>query len=214
MTYNENQLREMIPLYLNGTLSSEQTRSFDEALQQRPELRRELDEFVLIDDAMAGMSMPDETEFEDLYKRIDRSHAQPGKSRIPSQSASLLSTLREWIGKPQLAWGLALAQFAIMTVILITSQSEDTETRYRTLSGSAAERTHGSEARIHIVFQASATIAEVSALLQHHNLNIIAGPESAGRLLVAVDKESDTGFLLEALHKEPIVRFAEQTVKE
>jgi hypothetical protein len=45
MTYDLRELKELIPLYLNKRLSEKESQEFENALNQYPELRQELQEF-------------------------------------------------------------------------------------------------------------------------------------------------------------------------
>ncbi len=74
------QLREMIPLYVNGSLPDEQVIEFEKGLQKHPELQQELDEFSAINATLDDVDMPDDEQFAELFKQIDSNINQQAQS--------------------------------------------------------------------------------------------------------------------------------------
>ena len=55
MTYEREKLRELIPLYVNETLSEEERGEFENSLDQYPEMSQELEEFAEIKASYRGL---------------------------------------------------------------------------------------------------------------------------------------------------------------
>ncbi len=211
MTSPDPQLREMIPLYLNGSLNENEARRFEAAVLANPELQRELDEFKVINTAFDELPMPDDAEFEKLFQRVQTPAPQPvQRTRAEDVSApGLFSGIRDWLRNPFLSWGVALAQFVVIALVLVYLRPQGDEPRYQTLSQTSAQ----AATSINIVFQPAASVDEIATLLHQHGLQIKSGPGAGGKFVVGGDI-ADPATLLQQLRQAEIIRFAENNLTE
>jgi hypothetical protein len=214
MTSSVEQLREMIPLYLNGSLSKKQTEEFLQAMQKHPELGQELSEFSDINDAFNAMPMPDEDKFDALFEKISASNSQaeqkPAVAASVAQQESFFDTLKQWFSNPFLSWGIAMAQFAILAVVIFSLPVEKPDQRYQTLS----DTSHTQASSINIVFKPTATLEQINNLLHQHQLEIISGPSTANVFLISARNSADMDTLIGQLRQQELVRFVEKTRME
>lgn len=209
MTSSIQQLREMIPLYLNGSLSEQQTRDFLQEISKHPELEHELAEFSDINDAFESMPMPDDANFDALFEKIDTT-AVKAPSSAPTKKENYIDNLKQWLVNPFVSWGVALAQFMLVALILFNAAPEKTDIRYQSLSHTE----QGSKDSISIVFTKTATVGQINTLLLELRLDIVSGPTRGKVFLIRAQDSSDVAKLLDRLRQEKIVRFAEKTLTE
>ena len=211
MTSSVEHFRELIPLHLNGSLSEQETHEFLQALQKYPELEQELSEFNEINDAFNAMPMPDEAHFDTLFEKIAAKNSlatdKPASTVATPVQPTLLDTLRLWFGNPFLSWGVALAQFAILAVVIFSLPPDHPEQRYQTLS----DNSHTQTANLNIVFTPSATLEQINSLLHQYQLEIVSGPSSANVYSISTGQTSDLDKLLGQLGQHELVRFAQKT---
>jgi hypothetical protein len=86
MKYKLKRLRDMIPLYLNGTLGKEK-KIFENSLEEFPQLKREFLEFSEIKNSYKEVKDESITDSNKIYKKIleknRRKEAIKSKKRIP-----------------------------------------------------------------------------------------------------------------------------------
>ncbi len=212
MTSNDPKWREFIPLYVNGSLSASQRQAFEQALADDPGLQSELDEFRLIGQTLDELPMPDDAEFDQLFRRIESS--KPAQLTAPQavtkQKTGLFEGFRQWLVNPFLAWGVAAAQFIVLALVLVNLLPENEDARYQTLSQTSMRPASS----INLVFQPSATMAEISELLRKQGLHIVNGPGVGNHFVVASDTPMNLDSLLEQLRQTDIIRFAEKNLTE
>lgn len=214
MTSSIQQLRDMIPLYLNGSLGKKQATEFLQQIRSHPELEQELAQFSAINDSFEQIDIPDEAQFDGLFTRVEANIVQQHvNERVhPEQQQSGLhrwqEKFRELFVNPFVSWGVALAQFVVLALVILYIQPEQKDIRYQSLSHSGQAR---SAASMNIVFKPSATLAEINALLQQHQLDIVSGPSSAHVFSIAAQNSTELDELIIQLRQSDIVRFAEKT---
>lgn len=211
MTSSVQDFRDMIPMYLNGSLSDQQMQEFHSALHRYPELEQELSEFSEINHAFNAMPMPDDDHFDALFEKISARHAvaadKPATAVATPRQSGFLDTLRQWFGNPWLSWGVALAQFAILAVVIFSLPLNNADQRYQTLSDSS----HAQVASINIVFKPSATLEQINKLLHQNQLEIVSGPSAASVFSLSARHTSDLDTLVTQLRQLDLVRYAEKT---
>src|SRR5512143_1885969 len=123
MTYSPDELRELIPCYLNHTLSESERKAFEESLRQYPALKIEIEEFSEIRQSYEGIEKeippPSDVLFQRVLKKIQ---PQVRLSFIPQEKG-----YREWIrnglkwvfGSPRVSWGIVAVQFATILLLVI-----------------------------------------------------------------------------------------------
>jgi len=198
MTYKPDELRELIPPYLNGTLSQDKRQKFEEALNKYPELKRELMEF---------------SEIKNLYKEIEEDIPPPSDllyKRILSNikyEAETVSASRKkgFFSSPRLSWGIVAVQLVIILLLVITTLKED---RFRTLTSEYISRGEG--IRINVVFDKESREKEIREILNSIGASIISGPSPEGLYTIELKDKRDTESVLKILRSSRIVRFAER----
>lgn len=214
MTSNPEQLRDMIPLYLNGSLSEPETEEFLQAMQKHPELAQELSEFSAINDTFNAMPMPDDDKFDALFEKISARHSLSAQQAVHSASAPLaqgfVDYLKQWFTNPFLSWGVALAQFAILAVVIFSLPVAKQDQRYQTLSDSG----HVQASTMNIVFNPTATLEQTNNLLHQYRLEIISGPSTANVFVIKVGNAAEMDQLIGQLRQHELVRFVEKTQME
>ena len=94
MTYSLEELKELIPLYLNNRLSEKERRAFEDGLNQYPELKVEFKEF---------------SEIQKIYKEIEKDVPMPSnalyqrvlKNIQPQIKFSLVPAKKSYLGQIQ-----------------------------------------------------------------------------------------------------------------
>jgi Putative zinc-finger len=194
-------IAELMPWYVNGTLSDEEhagvEKHLNECLPCRAALREERQIQSLVraqDDVPLGAGHG----VADLLQEIDRG----GKRAAPRPL------------RPRLGLGLSAAAVAgamIAAWILLTPPSPQTSvgsTSFTTLTdgGDAAAN------RIDIVFSDTTDEAEIRRIIASVGATLVSGPSSVGRYTVSVPAESaeDLKEIVDRLTADPRVRFAGQ----
>ena len=214
MTSSIQQLREMIPLYLNGSLSEQQASEFRLQIKKYPELELELDEFEAIDNTFDPINMPDEQQFDSLFKQIETKISQNAQKQEQVVQKSYIEPQQSWLdnfkdlfSNPFVGWGVALAQFALIAVIVFQTPTQENELRYQSLSADTPQAT----ASINVVFTETATLAQLNALMLEHQLEIIAGPGRGKAYQLSINQGSQPDDVVQQLRQSSVVRFAEKT---
>ncbi len=88
MKYKLKKLREMIPLYLDGTLPEEEKRIFEDAIEKIPELKKEFLEFLEIKNSYKEIESKLPPLSENLYKRISERIGERKEKEVPFPTKS------------------------------------------------------------------------------------------------------------------------------
>lgn len=216
MTSNTEQLREKIPLYLNGSLSEQQARIFEQQISKHPELERELAEFSAIDSTYDPIDMPDGQQFDGMFKQIEvkigEGVTKPEQAQEQVSQKPRTQLQQRWLDKikdlflnPFVGWGVALAQFALIAVVIFQTSGQENDIRYKSLSSDTSQEA----ATINVVFTEAATLAELNSLMLEHQLEIIAGPGRGKAYQLSLKQNSRLDDVVQQLRQSDIVRFAE-----
>lgn len=208
MTSSVEQLRDLIPLYLNGSLNEIESSVFLEQIKNYPELERELSEFSDINDTFNAMPMPDGDHFDALFNKIEvKNSAKPIKKNIhQTNKDGLITMLRNWLLNPFISWGVALAQFAILAVVIFNLQPEESDVRYQSLS----QAVQNQKASINLVFGEMTTVQQINRFMHKHQLEFVSGPGSTQVYQLSAPEHVDLDKLVAELRQAEIVRFAEK----
>jgi hypothetical protein len=208
MTYSLEELRELIPLYLNQRLSEKERRTFEDGLHQYPELKSELKEFSEIKEIYKeieeDVSLPSDAIFQRVLKNIQ---PQIKISLIPPKKSFLeqIQDVLKWVfHSPRLSWGVVAVQLAIILLLLITLPKEDL---FRTLTSRTPKPAEG--VKINVIFDKEAKEKEIMDLLIKAGAIIIRGPSPEGLYIVEVERKQDIKKVIENLKEARIVKFAE-----
>jgi hypothetical protein len=197
------EMREKIPLYLNGRLSEEEARVLEEFIQQHPEITDEMEDFAEIRDYLKDTSdieLPDqERVFRMIMERVREEESFSRPERI-----SVFERIREFFSAPLVPWAVVAVQL-LLIFFLVTAPYRNNE--YRTLT-SPVSRT---EIMLNIVFNPDAREVDIRGLLNSIGATIVSGPDENGLYIIKVDgKEIDN--ILKTLRNSRLIRFVEKRI--
>jgi hypothetical protein len=211
MTYSLEDLKAMIPIYLNGRLSPPEAEAFEEGLRLHPALERELMEFSEIQESYAVIEDNMPLDSDALFGRIR--HGIRSESRQISQRrrngifARLLQLAKDAYRTPALSWSLAGLQFAALLALIVFVPKQVLFKTYTSTSPTDKNRV-----RINVVFVQEAREIQIRTLLQELGATIISGPNANGLYVLDVQATTDIDVLIEKLNQSPIVRLAERSL--
>lgn len=197
--------RDLVPIYVAGRLSPEQREALEEALEIDPELRKEVDEFLVLregyKDLEQDLPLPSNSVLERVRVNIK-------KDRVSKRKGSLVHALIDSFGSlfsmPKLAWSVAAVQL-ILILFLVSGTFQEAE--YQTLSSDTA--TMENVFQIYVVFEAEAMERDIRALLQGIGLRIKDGPDAGGLYVLEGADGHKAQEALAMLQSSGIVRFAQ-----
>jgi hypothetical protein len=211
MKYSLDELKAMIPIYLNGGLSEPEVEVLEEALRRYPELETELIEFSEIKKSYAGIEDNLQIESDALFARvrdgIDSESRHASETLRTGPAAQLLRFVKQIYHTPALSWSMAGLQFAALLVLFFMVPQQALFKTYSSPSTTDTDRT-----RLNVVFMEEAKEIEIRTLLQKLGAAIVSGPNAQGLYVLAVDKTADMDALLRELNASPIVRLAQKTL--
>jgi len=208
---------ELFPWYLNGTLAETERQKVDEHVHICAACRHQLARERDIHRAMSAESsleyMP--ASFRRLQARLDALSAE--KTALPElsvrQAASQheVSRRRAAMPWPRLA-AASIAVLALGLLCLATAdrwmQSRPLPSQYRTVTTSAPRPP---DEVIRAVFSPRITLVELQSILDEAQLRIISGPTEAGVYSLAATSSRPVTVSLSLLRRHESVRFAEST---
>ncbi len=207
--YSPDELRELIPLYLNGRLSERERQEFEQTLEKYPELKRELREFSEIKEAYKKVEHEIPLPSPNLYQRIWRNIQSEAKVSTAYVGKRYIEKLQEFLKglflSPRLSWGVAVAQFVVILFLVVTLLGRDS---FRTLT--SPDTLHGEGIRINVIFNKESKEREIREVLNNVGATIIKGPSPEGLYTILVKEDQHIERVLKALRKTEIVRFAER----
>lgn len=208
MKYKLEELKEMIPLYLNGTLSEEENRIFEDALNKIPELKKEFLEFLEIKNSYKEVQDELSPPSENLYKKISERIGAGKESELPLSTKAypmkIKKFLKDFFTSPVFSWGLVAVELIFIFLLSFYLLREE---RYKTLT---AQEHRKEGVKINIVFDAEAKEKEIREVLKEIGANIVSGPTSEGLYKIELKKGKDLESALQYLKKFRIVKFAEK----
>ena len=206
MNYTLENLRDMIPLYINGRLSESEKKDFETALGKHPELSRELIEFKEINEGYKDIKQDAPSSSNDLYPRIiENIKKQKPKallSAAPGLINQILRTLKSVFGSPQLSWSVVAVQLFVIISLLIFYP---TDNKFKTLSENHIAEDSG---MINVVFKEDAKEKDMRRLIEGVNGSIISGPTPDGLYIIKIKNINDIEIVLTGLKNSDIVRLA------
>jgi anti-sigma factor RsiW len=201
------EVSELLPWYVNGTISEDERQRVGAHLMQCANCRRELAQDRLV---YRGMNTETAVEYMPAasLKRL--------QSRLDAvEAAAPVDVPTEKPDRRPMQWqGLLVASIAMMAVamgLLVSNQWMQLRARtlapkYHTVT-SPMPRAPGEVIRA--VFSPSITLAEVQAILDHAGLRIVSGPTEAGVYSLAPNSKRSVSASLEILRSNAKIRFAE-----
>jgi hypothetical protein len=209
MIYSFDKLRELIPDYLNNTLSEKGRKEFEDTLRQYPELKVEIEEFTEIKQAYKEIEKDVPPPSDVLYQRVLKNiQPQIRLSLIPRRK-SYWEQVREflkWVfGSPRMSWGIVAVQSAIILLLLITLPRGD---GFKTLT--SRQPLPGEGVKINVIFDKGSREQEIREVLNRVGATIVMGPSLDGLYIIEVKENEDAEKVLKKLKKTGIVKFAEK----
>ena len=195
---------ELIPWYVNGTLTGVKRDGVQFHLDQCPECRAELESQRALLQAMRTRpsveTMP-HASLQKLFSRID-AHPVPSRTEVPvARSTRLVG----WLAAAVVVQALLLG--ALSMALLKTPRAGEDAAAYRTVSSQVQSQGTPS---VRAVFSPAMTLGELQALLERTQLRIVNGPSPDGvYALATVSARDDPKQALLALRAHPAVKFAE-----
>lgn len=209
MTYNLDEFKELIPLYLNRRLSERERQEFENTLNKYPELRQELEGFSKIKDVYKEIEHEIPVPSSVLYERILRNIKPEAKLSLTPPLKGYVERLQDFLKNlvlsPRLSWGVAAVQFAVILLLVITLVSGD---RFRTLT--STDTPPKDVVRVNIIFDKDSREQEIRDVLNKVGAMIIRGPSPEGLYIIEIKERKDVEEVLGVLRKTEIVRFAER----
>ncbi len=199
MTFSDKKkkrIRELIPLYVQGGLDANARKEVERAAAEDPELQRELAEWQSIG---AG------------YRELASSlpGLSPGafdRVRLKAEETHDRGWLFHFFTLPQLAWGIAAVQCAV--IIVMSLQLVRDRSEFHTLGARIATSSEGP--RANIVFREKATEGEIRRLLISTGARIVDGPSPSRCYVIAVADPQGMDKTLAAFRASGIVILAEK----
>ncbi|MGD9365524.1 MAG: hypothetical protein PVH87_07500 [Desulfobacteraceae bacterium] len=211
MKYSLDELKAMIPVYLNGSLPEPEAKALEEALRRHPELESELMEFAEIQESYAGIEDKLPIDSDAVFSRVRdgiRSESrQASETLSDGPAARLLRFVKQIYHTPALSWSMAGLQFAALLALFFLVPQQAFFTTYSSPSSTETDKVH-----LNVVFIEEAREIEIRTLLRKLDAAIVSGPSDAGLYVLAVDKTADIDALLRQLDASPIVRLAKKTL--
>ena len=207
-----DEVAQLLPWFVNGTLSDEDARRVDAHLEGCEACRMDAaDQGRMLELLRA----PEQVEFSPqagLRKLLGRLDKQRAEQAAPSAAVVTKPGWRSagnsvrWLVAAVVIQGVALSTIAGLQ--LLHQPSVERAAAYRTLTSVRVET-----ASLRVAFVPTTTLAELQDLLRANQLVAIAGPSDAGIFTLGLDPSS-TGeqaqaVVLARLRADPRVRFAE-----
>lgn len=210
MTFNDEQIRELLPLYRTGRLANAQEQAIAATLAESPELAQEYAEILEIrgccDSFAAEVAPPEDELFARIRHRIEEEKGRSPVLPLKSNAPGIVEKLRVYFSSPQLSWSLVAVQFALLVVLLV-GISRPPEILTLGLNPPSAAKP-----RINLVFQENTLEIEMRKLLRAIDGEIVAGPSDTGLYVVSLKNQNSIQSALEFLRTQPQVRLAERQV--
>ncbi len=175
------QLKELIPLYVNKTISEKNKKILLEALKNHPELKLEMEEFENINStySIEDIQNPPPKLYDDIVKNIHMENAETNSDSISSEA--IIKKLQSFLKLPAFAWSLAAIQFIAILFLLTLNYGEN-----KFVTASANLKNYKCSQKMNVVFKENTTIRQVNIILNSIKGNIIYGPSPDDMYVVCI----------------------------
>lgn len=206
MTYDLEELKTMIPMYINGSMPEEQRAEFERQVKNNTDLAKELQFFSTVQ-AVIEDDMPD---FDRLQRRVEqRIDVGSKQTGLGEWLRNTKASLQHWLAMPAVSWGAVAAQFLVIVVLVGQIQGQQEPAVYETLSGNAGLPQQATGERVNIVFVSDASMKAVAELLDTVQASAVSGPSVSGHMLVRLPPDAEVEEKLASLRQSKIVTLAE-----
>lgn len=206
MTYKLNDLKEMIPIHLNGRLSKSKNRLLERGMRKYPALKDEMMEYSKIKASYKDIEEESPLHSDILYKEIVKNisslKGQNGFLEKESYMERLWIFLKDLFVLPQVSWTVVGVQVLIILALLFSSPVKK---GYNTLS--SGDGMIGEGIKMNIVFKADAQEYEIRRLLGDVGAGMVAGPTPEGLYILRIRGNRDIAVVTADLKNSGIVEF-------
>lgn len=161
---NYKRLKDLVPLYVNGTISEKDKITLEKAADKDPKLKKEIEEFSKIELIYDFMEIPEPPHdiYENIVKNIERD--KNGK-----KDNGFFKRIKNLLKMPNISWSLAFAEF-LLIVFLFGYTNKDLFV--------TSSNTHNNDCRVKIdvVFKKTVTLKQFQSLLRKVDGYITYGP--------------------------------------
>ncbi len=229
----QQSLEELLPWYINGTLSERESAEVEAWLAEDADARALVDEMRLesvvtraANDEIAG---PSPASFDNLMAMIDAEspaeQAAPVAQARPAVRPSLIERLTGWLPTPSLKAAGALAgvvlvaQAVAIAVLVSSGPADQADPAQGDANNNFITASDGTGAAIDgpallVMFDEATTMGDVAGLLDANALRIVNGPEAGFYTVVLTAEGADAATaeaLAATLAEDPRVQFASVT---
>ncbi|MEQ9452281.1 MAG: hypothetical protein RJQ07_11915 [Pseudomonadales bacterium] len=227
---NKREAQELLPWFVAGSLSAEENRAVQAFIDSGEIKQGELEEFALFAEAVNEQTI-DEPEFRpellsEVMSQLDsveQEQADPAvvvqeSGQRAAQSEGLWQKIQsafadfEWSLTPPLAKVAMAGQFALVIALgalLLMQPDAQQDVSYGTVSSTSSV----AQADLTLAVSASATEAQLRALLIDLDAQIVGGPDSLGMYKIDLPESADLAATLAALQANALVTFAQPVAK-
>jgi hypothetical protein len=191
---NDERLDELLPFYVNGTLSDAEREQVETYLQAHPEAQAEAQWLRSLQSKVREYAPPVSAEvgLDRALQRIRTEGPAPQGARRAAAQPGFGARLRGWLSalvpqsvvRPALAGAMALAVVQGVVIVQLMERHEDDSTELRTLRSGTAPAEAGPYLKLN--FKADAREADIRLLLVGINGSLAAGPGQLGDYYVRV----------------------------
>jgi hypothetical protein len=209
MTFEMDEIRRLIPQYLNKSLSPEKRKEFEEVLKNNPDLKKEVSEFLAIKKAYEEMEKELAPPSDALYEKIQTAiKSSPDYAARPGIGAweKALEGFRKFCLSPRVSWSVAAVQFAVIVLLLVSVMPKDAD--FHTLTSTDISKKD--EIRINLVFEPDTREKEMREILNRIGAKIVDGPSRQGLYIIGISAEAQAEKALLFLNREKVVKYAEK----
>jgi hypothetical protein len=189
----DQETRQLLAWYVNGTLAGADRDQVEAALQQDPAASELLAWERSVQDATKSDPLFDIAPDRGLHQVMQRIRAD-AKSK-PAAVAATRKVQAGWLAgfKERFRWSPALAfactLVAVQFVVIAQMWSaRDEESEFAAVRALEARKQAAADAFIHVAFKPESTEGEVSTLLRTLHAEIVAGPSQLGDYYLLLDK--------------------------
>lgn len=187
-----DEVQELLPWLVNGTLAPEEAEKLEAHLADCAECRAELEAERQLAAAVAAMPLDTESGWERMQQRLDAE---------PSLEAHSLSPL--WRRRVPLGWAVVspfAAAAAVALVFVNVTPNRPVEPEYRALGSTAVT----SPANLVVQFAPATRVSDMQQALTSADARLVDGPTSTGAYLLRVDQQKRELALKELRDNEAI----------
>jgi len=175
---NYRKLKELIPSYVNGTISEKDKIMLEKAADKDPKLKKEMEEFSKIELIYDFMEIPEPPP--DIYNNIVKNIEKEKNNKKVYDS---LKKIKNLLKIPYVSWGLVFVEFVLIVFLFGYTNKGMFVTASNTYNDMRCE------VKIDVVFKKTATIEQLRDLLRKVDGYIIYGPGSNNVYLVCIKKK-------------------------